>query len=782
MDNVSDVAEFVDLSSVRIPFIGHSNIFIKNNLSQDSEKLVQSLIFHALTKTFPGQLEVIVYDDFVTGLASPFFSSNLSGQKVVTLIFEEGDLMQKLDQVRLHIQNVQNVIQGRADNLINFRECIGFPVESFKLIIINTDFSLLSEELQNFILKLLRSAPQAGVTFLLHSVLLGVNEHFLDLFDKYSVEVEHDPSWVTVENQIIDNESFISASADISRLLTSKSLKVVEFEKVQPKVRWSDSSVDGISISIGQWGSEVFDFSLGEDGNQRHNALLTGAVGQGKSNLLSVILHTLCLRYSPDELEIYLLDFKEGMLPEILYDKEKPSGLPQIRVLGFDSDRNFALSVINYLFHEYRQRINLFKKHKVQNIKEYRLKFPNDKIPRVLLVMDEFHMLFSDRDGLSREISRLLQNAIRLFRAAGIHLILSSQSLSGCFDHMLDGGQAFLSQIPIRIGLKNSLEESRKLLGFENEAVADLKPREAIVNLNYGELTENCKVNVAFADEKLLSPIRKDLYLECPRVPFIFNGEKEHGIIDDLTDLPKKDASSPSFIIGKPVRVYEDRVFGCFSKVPGKNLAFVGSKLPHAHLVSFLVSLCVLNEKKNMEFHLINFLSGNVEWGGFENQLQEILSYAGANFFVHKSMSAEEFFDSVEKSVKTGSFPDEDSSTFVVCLGMDQCPITEKVLSLCEVGPASGVHSILWWRSPHAFKDSFSFKFNPDKIFEMKAIFTSDLSSLNVFDEIIGATSLSENRFVYWDQADSPDPQLLMPYMAFPSKGDISMYMTSGVS
>ena len=40
-------------------------------------------------------------------------------------------------------------------------------------------------------------------------------------------------------------------------------------------------------------------------------------------------------------------------------------------------------------------------------------------------------MLFADNDSLAREAADLLVRSVRLFRAAGIHLLLASQTIGG---------------------------------------------------------------------------------------------------------------------------------------------------------------------------------------------------------------------------------------------------------------------------------------------------------------------------------------------------------------
>ena len=153
--------------------------------------------------------------------------------------------------------------------------------------------------------------------------------------------------------------------------------------EVQPlDAPWSQSSRDGINFAVGTYGMSTIEVTLGDELNQRHNALITGAVGQGKSNLISVVVHSLCQRYSPSEVEFYMLDFKEGVtLQAFAPDPHTGSFLPHARVLGLDADREYGVNVLRHLFAIYRQRMATFKASGVQNIRQYRLAIPRPSCP-----------------------------------------------------------------------------------------------------------------------------------------------------------------------------------------------------------------------------------------------------------------------------------------------------------------------------------------------------------------------------------------------------------------
>ena len=128
---------------------------------------------------------------------------------------------------------------------------------------------------------------------------------------------------------------------------TAETVLFLEIEKDEQT--WAQSSAEGITFSVGRYGMAPITITLGDEVNQRHNVLITGAVGQGKSNLISVMVHSLCHRYSPDELQLVMLDFKEGVTLQRLAEQQDGTFLPHARVLGLEADREFAVAVLEHL-------------------------------------------------------------------------------------------------------------------------------------------------------------------------------------------------------------------------------------------------------------------------------------------------------------------------------------------------------------------------------------------------------------------------------------------------
>src|SRR5207248_5455430 len=129
-----------------------------------------------------------------------------------------------------------------------------------------------------------------------------------------------------------------------------------------------------------------------------------GKTGSGKSTLWHTLILNLALRYSPDEIELYLIDFKKGV--EFKHYSEHQ--LPHARVIAIESEREFGLSVLQRLDGILRERGDRFRDAAVNDLAGYRAARPGEKIPRILLIVDEFQEFFVEDDKLAQEAALLL--------------------------------------------------------------------------------------------------------------------------------------------------------------------------------------------------------------------------------------------------------------------------------------------------------------------------------------------------------------------------------------
>ena len=117
--------------------------------------------------------------------------------------------------------------------------------------------------------------------------------------------------------------------------------------------RWAGVTSDGLDVQIGVDGKgEPQRFVMGVRGV--HHGLVGGDVRMGKTNLLHVLISQLALCYPPEELELYLLDFKE-----VEFDAYLTERLPHARAITSRTDREFGLSMLRRFHDEIDRRARL---------------------------------------------------------------------------------------------------------------------------------------------------------------------------------------------------------------------------------------------------------------------------------------------------------------------------------------------------------------------------------------------------------------------------------------
>ena len=765
------VAELIQIGKIDIKFLGRGNIWVDDTLNKNSKDFVQGLIKFALDNTTPGQLELVVYDENLSGIASPFFGLNNSGEKLLTSIRNDKDFEEYLDHLRDHINGVLNVIGGRSRSLTHFRADVDYPIEGYKLIVISADYDLLKEDVKNKLLTLLRVGPNVGVSFLVHSMTLLENSSVLKYFSLLSnegSEVTKNGELIIGDFPIPANQELIKTSENIAETISRMSLSSISFTDVQPTDKlWEESSVDGLTFCIGRYGLDIKDITLGDELNQRHNILITGAVGQGKSNLIYMVLHSLCQRYSPEELELYLLDFKEGVSLQPFVPDSEGVFLPHAKALGLEADREYGLSVLAYLLEVYKERMATFKDSNVQNLKQYRTAFPQQIMPRILLVIDEFQLMFSENDSISYEIAKLLMKGARLFRAAGIHILLSSQTIGGNNALMGSDAEGLFGQVPIRLALKNSISESYAILGQQNDAAAHLRSREAIVNLDYGNIASNMKTSIAFADELVLEPLRKVWWKSAMKVkkypfPNVFIGSQKISLgRSNIESL--REHNRALMVVGTKVSVSSAPLTLPFDNEFGRNFILFGNG-PGIEIIGN-ISLSLAATSCNSRFLIVDLLRDDTGKDEKFSTLLSILSQYSEHVEKINVHNFEEYLDDVLFHIDS-----EDQKKypyFLIILGAERWNnIPSTFLDIMQRGSIVGVHLLLWCSQAGEMSDKFGY--NWSSYFSTKAIMRLDSQSTGhiLNDPLISWTS-QNNRMLVWDNMEMDKPISVIPYSKF---------------
>jgi energy-coupling factor transporter ATP-binding protein EcfA2 len=454
---------------------------------------MQAAMLRMLTAMPPGKVRFTIIDP--VGLGENFSAfmhlADYDEQLVANRIWTDvSHIEQRLADLTKHMENVIQVyLRQEFQSIQEYNAFAGEMAEPYRVLVVADFPANFTEAASHRLKSIVASGARCGVFVLLSvdtklpvprnfqladlesdSMILHWDDgHFVwehtDL-GPLPIQIDAPPS-VERFKEILHTVG--SAAKDSGRVEVPFSCIIPE-----PDAWWTSDSRAGIDVPLGRAGAmKLQHLELGA-GTSQH-VLISGKTGSGKSTLLHVLITNLALRYSPDEVELYLVDFKKG----VEFKAYARAELPHARVVAIESEREFGFSVLQHLDGELRTRGDLFRKLGTQDLKSYRAAQPNARMPRVLLIIDEFQELFVEDDRIAQESALLLDRLVRQGRAFGIHILLGSQTLGGAYTL----ARSTIGQMAVRIALQCSEADAHLILSEDNTAARLLtRPGEAIYN------------------------------------------------------------------------------------------------------------------------------------------------------------------------------------------------------------------------------------------------------------------------------------------------------------
>lgn len=428
-------------------------------------------------------------------------------------------------------------------------------------------------------------------------------------------------------------EKFIAEYTERSEIIKKQGLS---FKDIISKDLFSMDSSKSLSIPVGVGdGDSIISITIGEGSS--HHGLIAGATGSGKSTLLHTLIMSSMLHYSPDQLHLYLMDFKSGTEFKI-YESVK---LPHIQLLALDAMQEFGESILENLVSEMEHRGKLFKEAGQTSLKGYK-QATGKPLPRILVIMDEFQILFNDSTNrkVAMNCAELTKRLVTEGRAFGIHLLMATQSTKVISDLTLSHGT--IEQMRIRIGLKCGENDARYLFSDQNEtkALSMMKGPigTAVMNLDYTE-KPNVGFRAAYCDDKTQHEYLKlisNTYADRPSTLQTFEGGRATNLLDyfeeskiSLTEeLPVKIHMGELIKVAPPFAISIDRK-------KKHNLLICGANEQMANTVSndYIIS-ALINSNSSVYCIDGDKLVGDDESASFYNTLQNSIPEISSRFKV----------------------------------------------------------------------------------------------------------------------------------------------------
>ncbi len=468
-------------------------------------QFLREMLMRLLSSAPLVQLEVILVDALSLGgifnLARRLLDKNndfIYQQRILT---ESKEIEEALKHLYEYLKvNLQEKLAGYKD-FAHYNENATDPLPLKALFLNGVD--ALSQNAFYYLEKIMRFGSKNGVLSFVNLESEKNNQSAEDLKryaeffkDRTSFECLKYLSVEVINDHGIQSKHMQDFADKIKAYYEKKKAVKRELKDLQKdKEFWTESSQFKVSVPVGcDINHKEVCFEIGEAQN---HTLICDHSGSGKSNFLHVLIQNLAFYYAPDEVQLFLLDYKEGVEFNAYTD---PNILEHARLVSVASSIGFGVGFLSWLDKEMKKRGELFKQFNVKDLSDYR---KHGEMPRLIVVIDEFQVLFSDNSSKGKEsVEQSLNTLLKKGRSYGMHLILATQTMrGGAIDSSIK------AQIANRIALPMDADDSAKIL--DDDVACELVRPEGIFNNNGGHQKYHTKMSIPKAPDDFKSFLTK---------------------------------------------------------------------------------------------------------------------------------------------------------------------------------------------------------------------------------------------------------------------------------
>ncbi len=790
-----------------IPFPIQSSVLIKTAESGRAEanKLLQTLMLRFLTSIPPGKVRFTIFDPVGLGENFAAFMHLADYQEllVTSRIWTEArDFDQRLEDLSAHMENViQKYLRNEFETIEAYNIHAGEVAEPFRVLVVANFPVNFNETAARRLQSIVSSGARCGVYALISldtKLPLPPGTQLKDLESscvnlswrdgKLGWRDEHFGRFPLALDTLPEQTYYSKLMHSLGEKARDANRVEVPFDFIAPTKDkyWAWNSSKIMDVPLGRAGATKLQSILLGKGTSQH-ALVAGKTGSGKSTLLHALIVNAALRYSPDQLELYLIDFKKGVEFKVYASME----LPHAKVIAVESEREFGLSVLQRLDAELKYRGDLYRDTGVQDLRGFREAKPDHPMPRILLVVDEFQEFFVEDDKVAQEVSLLLDRLVRQGRAFGVHVILGSQTLGGAYSV----GRATLGQMAIRIALQCSEADAHLILSEDNSAARLLtRPGEAIYNDANGMPEGNNLFQVVWLTDQ-----RREEYLQeildlakaqhrAPATPIVFEGNlpadtSKNNLLNQLlaaTEWPEELPRYEQAWLGDAIAI-KDPTVAVFRPQSGSNLLMIGQNGEGALAMFLMAAIGIAaqhppRQRDGVKFYL---LDGSPVDSWLAGKLGELKDWLPHNV---KNVTARNLAESInEIAVEINRRRDnaadaeaqapiylfiydlqrfrdlrksDDDFGYSSSFGEEKAPSPGKQFGdILREGPPLGVHVIIWCDSVNNMNRTFDR--NALREFELRVLFQMSANDSSTVIDSPAAGKLGENRALFYSEEEN---------------------------
>ena len=784
------------------PFPRKGSVLIKAADAGKAEavNLLQTLMLRYLTSLPPGKVRFTIIDPIGLGenFAAFMHLADYSELLVTSRIWTETpQIEQRLADISAHMENViQKYLRNEFETIEDYNIHAGEVAEPFRVIVVANFPANFSETAARRLVSIATSGSRCGVYTLIsldtkQTLPTGVQLKDLEPFCVNFQWREGALRWQDRELAKLPltydtpppQDRFSALLHKVGELAKNANRVEVPFDFIAPTREnyWTANSARGIDVPLGRAGAtKLQHLKLGK-GTSQH-VLIAGKTGSGKSTLLHALIVNTALRYSPDEVEMYLIDFKKGVEFKVYAALE----LPHARVIAVESEREFGLSVLQRLDGELKARGDRFRDLGVQDLGSYRdADGGKNPLPRILFIVDEFQEFFVEDDKIAQDVALLLDRLVRQGRAFGIHVHLGSQSLGGAYSL----ARSTIGQMAVRIALQCSESDAHLILSEENSAARLLtRPGEAIYNDQNGMVEGNNFFQVVWLTDE-----RREEYLHeiralaasrnrPPASQIVFEGNlpavaAKNLLMSDLLTAPgwPEPPKADYAWLGDAIAI-KDPTSAVFRPQSGSNLLIVGQndEMALGIFEMAIYSLAAQHDPSGVGFYLFDAIPADSALAGRFAKVKDVIPHA-----VHSSTQRDlpNVIGAIAAEVERRQKADEPNAPnlylFILDLsrlrdlrksdddfgfsggyggGAKVDPPSKHFGNILRDGPPVGVHTLVWCDSLNNLNRSFDRQ--GLKEFELRVLFQMSANDSSTLIDGPTASRLGANRALFLSEEE----------------------------
>lgn len=466
IESNNELKEITAVNPIRIPVDidvrNSGNIILKIDSNQlyDNDHLIEKTMTGIAMKyieSFPaGHLKVGIYSSSITsfGRLNALLAASVKGKIAITQ--EACKTREQFAKLLLSVSQKGEMINSKLldNNCVDLYELYekDIKVDDFQLLIIHDVFREMTLDNINQLHGCISELSKCGIRFIiiddfgdetyknkptafvnkLNQILecgsvFNIKQTKIDDNNEHSVEL--------ISSGDADTQGIYAFINQYCEYTNENKLSYLPYEKVGFGNFDADkNNFESIVIPVALNTPDVWNIEFDIVGKSPNANLIVGIPGTGKSTLIDSLIMNGSMKYSPDELNFQLLDFKDGISSSV-YTMEDCK-IPHIKVVSQNNKPEEAEIILSNILAESERRNKEFMSLRnetneaIRNIVEYNKrvatgKYGRKNMPRLIIVIDECQYLFED-EGLAKKC----QDIVRKCRSQGIHLILATQTLS----------------------------------------------------------------------------------------------------------------------------------------------------------------------------------------------------------------------------------------------------------------------------------------------------------------------------------------------------------------